>query len=68
MRGITGKSKAMWHCGFSSVPMNSTTSAGHWFASAIITRPGYSSSIIRRTPLMNSCVSGSPSPDPSSDS
>ena len=34
MRGITGKSNAMWHCGSSSVPMKVTTSAGHWFASA----------------------------------
>ena len=36
MRGITGKSKAMWHSGSSSVPKNAATSRGHWFASAIM--------------------------------
>ncbi len=68
MRGITGKSKAMWHSGSSSVPKNAATSRGHWFASAISTRPGYSRSTIARIFLMNSWVSGSPSPLPSSDS
>ena len=68
MRGITGKSKAMWHCGSSSVPMKVTTSAGHWFASAIMTRPGYSQIHHRRTAFRNSCVGGSPSPLPPSDS
>ena len=68
MRGITGKSKAMWHSGSSSVPKNATTSCGHWFASAISTRPGYSRSTIARISLMNSWVFGSPSPLPSSDS
>ena len=36
MRGITGKWKAMWHSSLS--PKYSTTSAGHWFASASSTR------------------------------
>jgi len=68
MRGITGKSNAMWHSGSSAVPMNCTVSAGHWFASAITTLPGYSVSIMRRTDFRNSCVGGSPSPVPPSDS
>ena len=68
MRGMAGKSKAMWHSGSSLVPMYSTTSDGHWFASAIITRPGYSVSIMWRTARMNSWVSGSLSPVPPSDS
>ena len=66
MRGMTGKSKHMWHSGSSSVPKYSATSAGHWFASAISTRPGYSRSIILRSFRMNSWVAGSLSPLPSS--
>ena len=51
MRGMTGKSKAMWHSGSSSVPKNAATSRGHWFASAMRMRPGYSSSTIARSSL-----------------
>ncbi len=68
MRGMTGKSKAMWHSGCSSVPKNSATSLGHWFASAMSTRPGYSRSIIVRSFAMKWWVGGSLSPDPPSDS
>ena len=40
IRGMTGKWKAMWHS--SPSPKYSTTSSGHWFASASSTRSGYS--------------------------
>ena len=42
MRGISGKWNAMWHSSppVSGSPKYSTTSAGHRFASASITRPG----------------------------
>ena len=56
MRGMTGKWNAMWHS--SPSPKYSTTSAGHWLASASRTRSGYSSSTVARTRLRNSCVSG----------
>ncbi|CAB4946739.1 unannotated protein [freshwater metagenome] len=36
IRGMTGKWNAMWHS--SPSPKYSTTSAGHWFASARRTR------------------------------
>ena len=49
MRGMTGKWKAMWHS--SPSPKYSTTSAGHWLASASSTRSGYSSSTVARTLL-----------------
>ncbi len=39
----------MWHSGSSSVPKYSTTSLGHWLASASRIRPGYSSSIVVRS-------------------
>ena len=68
MRGMVGKSNAMWHSGSSAVPKYAAVSAGHWFASAISTRPGYSSSTMRRSFWMYSCVAGSDSPLPSSDS
>ena len=38
IRGMTGKWNAMWHS--SPSPKYSTTSAGHWFASASSTRSG----------------------------
>ena len=38
MRGMTGKWNAMWHS--SPSPKYSTTSSGHWFASASSTRSG----------------------------
>jgi len=57
-RGITGKLKHMWNSGSASVPKYSTTSSGHWFASASSSRPGYSRSTIARKPLRISCVSG----------
>ena len=38
MRGISGKWKHMWH--WSPSPKYSTTSSGHWFASASNTLPG----------------------------
>ena len=60
MRGITGKWKAMWHS--SPSPKYSTTSAGHWFASASSTRSGYLESISARTRLRYSCDSGRFSP------
>ncbi len=41
---MTGKWNAMWHSGSVSVPKYSTTSFGHWLASASRMRPGYSSS------------------------
>ena len=37
-RGMTGKWKHMWHS--SPSPKYSTTSSGHWFASASSTRSG----------------------------
>ena len=49
MRGMTGKWKAMWHS--SPSPKYSTTSSGHWLASASSTRSGYSSSMVARTLL-----------------
>ena len=56
MRGMTGKWNAMWHS--SPSPKYSTTSSGHWLASASSTRSGYSSSTVVRTFLRNSCVAG----------
>ncbi len=38
IRGITGKWNAIWHS--SPSPKYSTTSCGHWFASASSTRSG----------------------------
>ena len=46
------------HVALVAVPKYSTTSAGHWFASASSTRSGYSASIVRRTRFRNSWVSG----------
>ena len=60
MRGISGKWNAIWHSSppTSGSPKYSTTSAGHWLASASSTRPGYSSSITLRQRLRNAWVSG----------
>jgi hypothetical protein len=55
---MTGKWNAMWHSGSCSVPKYSTTSLGHWFASASRIRPGYCSSTMRRTRRMKWWVSG----------
>ena len=53
MRGMTGKWNAMWHSSppVAGSPKYSTTSAGHWFASASSTRSGYSRSTSARTRL-----------------
>ena len=60
MRGISGKWNAMWHSSPPVVgsPKYSTTSAGHWLASASSTRPGNSSSITLRQCFRKACVSG----------
>ena len=58
MRGMTGKWKHIVHSGVSGVPKYSTTSAGHWLASAIVIVPGNSWSSILRMPAMTSCVPG----------
>ena len=60
MRGISGKWNAMWHSSppVSGSPKYSTTSAGHWLASASSTLPGNSSSITLRQCLRKACVSG----------
>ena len=55
MRGMTGKWKAMWHS--SPSPKYSTTSSGHWLASASSTLSGYSVSIVSRTFLRKAWVS-----------
>ena len=55
---MIGKWKHMWHSGASAEPKYSTTSSGGWFASAMITRPGYSRSTISRRPTRKSCVPG----------
>ena len=52
----------MWHSGRSGVPKYSTRSAGHWFASAMITRPGQLSSTNSRSSARNSWVAGRFSP------
>ena len=58
MRGMTGKWKHMVHSGASSVPKYSTTSSGHWLASASVMVPGNSRSSISRMPAMISWVPG----------
>ena len=60
MRGISGKWNAMWHSSppTSGSPKYSTTSSGHWLASASRTQPGYSSSMMARHFFRNACVSG----------
>ena len=60
MRGISGKWNAIWHSSppTSGSPKYSTTSAGHWLASASSTRPGYSSSMTLRQRLRKAWVSG----------
>ncbi|VEI50641.1 Uncharacterised protein [Kocuria rosea] len=55
---MIGKWKHMWHSGSCSLPKYSTTSCGIWFASAITTRPGYWSSIMRRSSTRKSWVPG----------
>ncbi len=60
MRGMTGKWNAMWHS--SPSPKYSTTSSGHWFASASRTLSGYSSSTVLRSFFRNSWVCGRFSP------
>ncbi len=56
MRGMTGKWNAMWHS--SPSPKYSTTSAGHWLASASSTVSGCDSSMYARTLRRNACVAG----------
>ncbi len=60
IRGINGKWNAMWHSSppTAGSPKYSTTSDGHWFASASRIRPGYSSSTTLRHRLRKSCVRG----------
>ena len=60
MRGMSGKWKAMWHSSppTAGSPKYSTTSDGHWLASASMHRPGYSSSSTLRQRRRNAWVSG----------
>ena len=55
---MTGKWKHMVHSGTSVVPKYSTTSIGHWLASARVIVPGNSWSSILRIPATTACVSG----------
>ena len=48
----------MVHSGASGVPKYSTTSTGHWLASASVIVPGNSWSSICRIPATTVCVSG----------
>ena len=59
MRGISVKWNAIWHSSppTPASPKYSTTSDGHWLASASMTRPGYSTSITLRQRLRNACDS-----------
>jgi transposase len=59
IRGISGKWNAMWHSSppLTGSPKYSTTSAGHWLASASSTRSGYSRSTSDLIRFRYSCVS-----------